>query len=144
MEFPKSNSEFKGVKLMNKVFNKVKAAIAAGSALAFSAMPAFAAECPKGKICSPLGTIDEPAVFFGNIINGLTVIAGTIALVYLVIGGIRYIMSGGDKVGVEAAREQITAAIVGLVIVFGAWFLITVVGRILGFDVLNLTPTPRK
>jgi len=32
--------------------------------------------------------------------------------------------SGGDKFAVEQARGRITSAIVGLVIVFGAWLVI--------------------
>lgn len=127
---------------MNTVFNKVKATIAAGSALAVSAGPAFASKhCPPGVgICPPEGLPATPEAFFNLIVNGLTGIAGTIALIYLIIGGIRYMMSGGDKVGVEAAREQITAAIVGLIIVFGAWFLITVIGTVLGIQTILRLP----
>ncbi|OGC54728.1 hypothetical protein A2797_01510 [candidate division WWE3 bacterium RIFCSPHIGHO2_01_FULL_48_15] len=122
--------------MYKKVLNKIEAAIAAGSALAFSALPVFAAaECDKTKeLCPPIP--QTVAGFFGLVVNGLTAVAGTIALLYLVIGGIRYIMSGGDKVAVEGAREQITSAIVGLIIVFGAWFIITVIGSLLGIDTI--------
>jgi len=52
-----------------------------------------------------------------NIIFGL---AGAIAVIFLVMGGVQYMTSGGDKVGVEQARGRITAAVVGLIIVLGA------------------------
>ncbi len=56
----------------------------------------------------------------------------------LVWGGIRYIMSGGDKTQAEAARSQITAALIGLVIVFAAWAIINLVSIFFGIDILQL------
>lgn len=118
---------------MHNVFSKIKATIAAGSALAFSALPALA------DITHPTNLPASPTAFFEAVLNGLTAVAGTIALVFLLIGGIRYVMSGGDKTGVEEARNQITGAIVGLLIVFGAWFIVTVIGSFFtGLTILTL------
>lgn len=58
----------------------------------------------------------------------------------LVTGGVRWITSGGDKAATEAARGQLTAALVGLVIVFSAWALVRIVGTFFGIDILgNIT-----
>jgi len=68
------------------------------------------------------------------------VIAAIVFFFILVIGGIRWILSGGDKAHTEAARSQITAALVGLVIVFAAWAITKLIGTFFGnIDVLNLT-----
>lgn len=120
--------------MKKEILNKVKAIVAAGSALAVSATGASA------QIQPPAGLPTNATAFFQLVLNGLTAIAGTIALLFLVIGGIRYIFSGGDKVGVEQAREQITSAIIGLVIVFGAWFIITIVGSFLGIKTILTLP----
>ncbi|OGM59165.1 hypothetical protein A3A75_03020 [Candidatus Woesebacteria bacterium RIFCSPLOWO2_01_FULL_39_10] len=56
----------------------------------------------------------------------------------LVWGGVRYITSGGDKAQTEAARGQITAALVGLVIVFAAWAIINLVNIFFGVNILQL------
>jgi hypothetical protein len=56
----------------------------------------------------------------------------------LVLGGIRYITSGGDKGSTESARSQITAALIGLVIVFSAWAIINLVKLFFDVDILNL------
>ena len=45
----------------------------------------------------------------------------------LILGGIRWITSGGDKGKVESARSQITAGLIGLVIVFAAWAILSIV-----------------
>ena len=46
-------------------------------------------------------------------------------------------MSGGDKANTEAARNQITAALVGLVIVFAAWAILTLVDTFFGTAILS-------
>ncbi|MBI2442553.1 MAG: hypothetical protein HYV40_01435 [Candidatus Levybacteria bacterium] len=64
---------------------------------------------------------------FGTIIQFLFVIAVILALGFLVYGGIRWITSGGDKGGVETARNTIIAAIVGLILVFLAYVILNLV-----------------
>jgi hypothetical protein len=49
------------------------------------------------------------------------VIAALVFFFILVLGGIRWILSEGDKTKAESARGMITAALIGLVIVFAAW-----------------------
>jgi len=99
----------------------------------------------------------EPDEGIGSSLSGLTiggiiaaalklalVVAAVVFFFILVIGGIRWIMSGGDKAHTEAARSQITAALVGLVIVFAAWAITKLIGTFFGVEVLNLTlPTAK-
>lgn len=89
--------------------------------------------------------ITRPAVIpdttIGNIIGAvvgmLLIIAAIMAFLYLIIGGLQWITSGGDKSGMENARNRITAAIVGLIIVAAAWAVMLLVGQFIGFDLLN-------
>lgn len=68
---------------------------------------------------------------FGSVIGAaitlLFVIAVIVALGFLVWGGLKWILSGGDKSAVESARNTIVAAIVGLVIVFLSYFILNLV-----------------
>jgi hypothetical protein len=64
------------------------------------------------------------------------IIAAIVFFFILVIGGIRWIVSGGDKAQTEAARGQITAALVGLVIVFAAWAIAQLIGTF--FNIPNI------
>jgi succinate dehydrogenase hydrophobic anchor subunit len=73
-----------------------------------------------------------------NVIIFIVVIAVIIALVYLLYGGIKWVTSGGDKEKVESARNHITAAIVGLIIVFLAIFIVSVVMTLFGLSYVNL------
>ena len=71
------------------------------------------------------------------------IIAGIVFLFMLILGGIRWILSGGDKAQTETARNQITAALIGLVVVFSAYAIATLIANIfnvniLSFDVPNI------
>ncbi len=57
-----------------------------------------------------------------------------ISLVYLIWGGVDYIMSEGDKQRIQAARHKFIFAIIGLVVVLLAFFIVGVVGDIFGIN----------
>ena len=90
------------------------------------------------------------ATSFGGLINGLVsfvmVLAAVMVFLYLIWGGIEWITSGGDKGKTEAARNRITNAIIGLIILVSSFTLIGFVGKLFfgtDFDILKLTfPTP--
>jgi len=80
----------------------------------------------------------------GGIISGaISLVLIIVAIVFffiLVIGGLRWVTSGGDEKKVGAARAQITNALIGLAIVFAAWAIMKLIGTIFGIDILgNLT-----
>lgn len=56
----------------------------------------------------------------GNIMTYLQGIAGTIAVIFIIIGGIMYMLSGGSKDATERAKKTLIFAIVGLAIVLAA------------------------
>jgi hypothetical protein len=92
---------------------------------------------PTGKFA------DLGQLTIGGIVSAairLVLIIAALAFFFiLVIGGIRWIASGGDKANTETARNQITAALVGLVIVFSAWAILQLIKAFFGVDILELT-----
>lgn len=85
-------------------------------------------------------------------LEGLTVnrmVSGAISLVLivvslvfffiLVLGGLRWITSGGDEKAVAAARAQITHALIGLAIIFAAWAIINLIATLFGVNILKLS-----
>lgn len=52
-----------------------------------------------------------------NIVDLISVIVGIIAVFMIIIGGLRYITSGGDSGKVSSAKNTIIYAIVGLIVV---------------------------
>ena len=66
----------------------------------------------------------------GSVIQLVFVVSVVFALFYLIYGGFRWLVSTGDKANVSAAREHIVAAVIGLVVIFLAYFILNI---ILGF-----------
>lgn len=56
-----------------------------------------------------------------TVINILLFIAGALAVIMLIFGGLRYTVSGGNASSVTAAKNTILYAIVGLIIAFLAF-----------------------
>jgi hypothetical protein len=52
-----------------------------------------------------------------NIVNALLTLAAIIAVVFVIIGGVRYITSQGDEDAEAAAKGTILYAVVGLIII---------------------------
>lgn len=64
-----------------------------------------------------------------RVINLLSIIVGFVAVVMIIIGGFRYITSGGSDTGVTSAKNTILYAIIGLIIVALAQLLVRFVLR---------------
>lgn len=79
---------------------------------------------------------------FGNLLSAavqaILVVAAVVAFFFLIIGGIKWITSGGDKGQVESARNTVTAALIGLLIVFATFAIIKLIAFFFGVDILNL------
>ena len=109
---------------------KLSALVFSAAAFFSLALPAFAVTkvdpCPQGGgvgfnvLCGL--TLDGGII--GTLITIAFILAVIIALAFLIFGGIKWIISGGDKTKVEEARGTIVAALVGLVLVFLAFFVI--------------------
>lgn len=88
------------------------------------ANPAFAAV--QQGAASAKGT-DQPSALIGNggifseITNVLLFLIGAIAVIMIVIGGLRYVISGGDAKQVDAAKNTILYAIIGIIVALLAY-----------------------
>jgi hypothetical protein len=66
-----------------------------------------------------------------DVINIFSLVVGVIAVIMIIIGGLKYITSGGDSGNVTSAKNTILYAIVGLIIVALAQIIVRfVLGRI--------------
>lgn len=81
------------------------------------------AQNPSKQVCDAIGndscdggtsTITKTIT---RIINLLSAIGGIIATIMIIIGGVRYMTSGGDSNSAASARNTILYAVVGLIVV---------------------------
>ncbi|MDN5275210.1 MAG: conserved rane protein of unknown function [Candidatus Saccharibacteria bacterium] len=86
----------------------------------------------QGGADSSKGTDQQTDLFGDNgvfkiITNVLLFIIGAISVIMLIIGGIRYVVSGGDSAAVTSAKNTILYAIVGIVVAILAYALVNFV-----------------
>lgn len=63
----------------------------------------------------------------GKITNILLYVVGAIAVIMIVVGGLRYVISGGNQTQITAAKNTILYAVVGLIIAILAYAIINFV-----------------
>lgn len=98
--------------------------------------------CPGGQYSTLCNLkIEEGNTIVSTIITTLLILAIILCVIFLIWGGIRWIMSNGDQAKTQAARGTITAAIVGLVIALLAFTIVSVISYIVtgqSFDGLTI------
>lgn len=110
---------------------------------------AYLAQIPLGRIgegegFGPFNTlteIGEAASAFTSILSKIigimTVIAGIWFFFILIMGAFGFLTAGGDPKKIESATKRIGNGITGLIVIVLAYALISLIGRILGFNILN-------
>jgi hypothetical protein len=78
-----------------------------------------------------------------TIVNIISFIAGIVAVILIVLSGIRFMLSGGDSQGAASARNMLIYAIVGLAIVALSQAIVHfVLNAIINHDVSQNVPAP--
>jgi hypothetical protein len=67
--------------------------------------------------CNPSGAPKTLSDTIATIINIISIFGGALAVIMIIIGGMRYITSAGSPEGAKGARNTIVYAVVGLVII---------------------------
>lgn len=85
----------------------------------------------------PKGFAASVAAVINSVMNLVMLIAALLVLLYLIWGAFDWLTSGGDKGKIDSARQKITAAIIGLIILSASYAMTILVVRFLGFKDLN-------
>lgn len=72
---------------------------------------------------------------FGRIVSYALGFAGIVLFVLLIIGGFKFITSGGDPKAVESAKGTLTSAITGLIIILLAYLILALITKLTGVNV---------
>jgi len=91
-----------------------------------------------------VATIQGFECIFTNIVRVLVPLVGLAFFIMLIVGAFQFMTAGGEPKAVVKARATITAAIFGLVLFFGIWFILLLIKAITGVDVTQfvIPPTP--
>ncbi|QHN42268.1 hypothetical protein GII36_00105 [Candidatus Mycosynbacter amalyticus] len=83
----------------------------------------------SGAVCSASGS-DDFSKTMQNIINMMLYVLGVIAVIAIIIGGIRYATANGDASHIKQAKDTILYAVIGLIVAIMAGAIVNfVVGR---------------
>lgn len=74
--------------------------------------------------------------FIPFLVSLLIFLVIVLSLVFLIIGGIMWITSGGNKEGLAKAKSAVTYALVGLVLGLGSFIILRILGDFFGFDLI--------
>ncbi len=77
-------------------------------------------------------TLDCATVLFQNLIFWALTFAGIIALFLVILGGIKYITSGGDPKAADGAKKTITWALIGLIVILMSFAVLNIIAGITG------------
>jgi len=79
----------------------------------------------------PVGNVSNVTELIMRFIQILLAVAGLVAVIFLIIGGFRYITAGGNEETSESAKKTVTNAIIGIVIVILAFVIVRVISNAL-------------
>jgi hypothetical protein len=82
-------------------------------------------------------TAITPRGLFGSAVNLIFVLAGILSFLMLLYGGYLWIVSAGDKEGLNRARSTILHALIGLVITFSAFVIIRLLSGFTGVNLIS-------
>lgn len=92
----------------------------------------------------PIQDFGNPRWQFGDLGQLMTILLQTVIIlaglgtfVFLILAGIQYLTSGGEKVQVEAARNKITYAIIGLTLIAGTYVLTRIIETVFGIAIVS-------
>jgi len=73
----------------------------------------------------PKTALDQAAL--NNALNTTFLVIGSLSVLFIIIGGMRYILSAGDMNQVKAAKDTILYAVIGLVVTTLAFLIVQLV-----------------
>lgn len=94
--------------------------------------PALENIASKKFVGANIGTIVSKFVLY------LFPFAGLLMLLYFLFGGYKYMLSRGDPKALAEAKGAITTALIGFVIVFVAFWIVQIIGVVLGLNQITV------
>lgn len=76
----------------------------------------------------------DPGMLVNLIVRNLFIIAGVIFFIMMIMAGYQFI-SGGTK-GADQARQMMTTAVAGLIVMFAAFWILQIVKLVTGAEIL--------
>jgi len=84
-------------------------------------------------------SVTDPNVLTTALVGGVISITALAFFIFLIIGAVKYVSSGGDKAAVQSAQKTLTNAAIGLVLTAAAFAIAILLQSILGINILSVS-----
>lgn len=98
-------------------------------------------ELPGTTGTDPLDPVGSFGTWLGSLISITMTVAAILVLLYLLWGGLEWISAGGDSGKIQKARERITQAVIGIIVLSASTAIFIIVQRFLGICVIDFGGT---
>ncbi len=92
-------------------------ASSAGSAISQSAQQACGSSCGNASLTAT----------FASVSNALIFVIGSVSVIMIIVGGLRFVTSAGDAKQAESARNTILYAVIGVIVAASAFAIVSFV-----------------
>ena len=98
----------------------------------------------EDSMSNPTGEADVATIksfegLFNNVLLVVLSLLGIVTFIMILVGGFKYLTSGGDAKQAEAAKGTMTYGIIGLAAAIGAWFILLAIQNFTGVTVTEFT-----
>ena len=95
----------------------------------------------KANDLTGVAQIYDLQTMIGSVISYALGFAGVVLFVLLIVGGFKFITSGGDPKAVEGAKKTLTSALAGLIIILISYLILVLIKNLTGVNVTNFSVT---
>jgi len=74
---------------------------------------------------------------FGKVVGAALALSGIVLFIMLIMGGVKFITSGGDAKAAEIAQKTITSAVGGLILILLSYLILVLFHNVTGVNVTN-------
>ena len=86
----------------------------------------------KGEVIGKVATIQGIRCMLANVLSIAITGIGFAGFIMLIVGGFRYLTSGGNSKGTETAKNTITFAVIGLVVALSSYIILNLIAEFTG------------
>jgi len=91
----------------------------------------------RGCLNNGVATLNCIPIVIANLLSGILIFAGVGALIMFILGGYKYIDSGGDAKKVQSAKNNFTYGLLGLAIIAFSFVIINIISQITHVPCIN-------
>lgn len=84
-----------------------------------------------------VATLTCVPIVFRNVINAALIFSGVTAVFFIIFAGYKFISSGGDPKQADSAKQTMTYAIAGLVLILLSFFIVNFIAYFTGVDCIK-------